>query len=121
MEPLEYDFEFPRGDTPPLKFKLTDAAKNVLPPTEDIELYFTLKKNYNTSQAILQKKYSSGDIVYDTENDVYYLIMEHEDTATLNYGKYVYDIQVKTTQGYVKTLAIGQITLTNESTHIANE
>jgi hypothetical protein len=121
MEPLEKDFEFPRGDTFPLKWKLTDAIKNILTPTGDFELYFTLKKNYNTGNVIIQKRLSLDEIKYDETDSVYYTILEHEDTATLNYGKFVYDIQVKTNQGYVKTLARGEITLTNESTHIANE
>ena len=117
MEPKEFDFEFPRGDTCPLSFDITDNEGNPLDLTST-EIYFTLKNNYNTSTALLQKKKSTGGITVD-ENKCS-LVLTHDDTAEMSYGKYVYDIQIKSST-YVKTLALGQITLTNESTHKANE
>ena len=119
MEPKEVDFNFPRGDTCPIHFTITDKAGDELNLEKDIdEIYFTMKKNYRTAEYILQKKYSRGEITVEGKDGVF--ILEHEDTATLKYGKYVYDIQLKSGD-YVKTLALGEIELTNESTYIENE
>ena len=119
MEAKEFDFEFPRGDTCPISFDITDNAGNELDfAQEGVELYFTLKRNYNTSNYIVQKRYSNGDITI--EGTVGSLVLTHNDTAELSYGNYVYDIQFKNGD-YVKTLVIGTITLTNESTFKVNE
>ncbi len=123
MEALEVDFEFPRGDTPPISFRITDLDLQEL-DLENAEIYFTMKKNANVTNFILQKKYSTGEITVDGDQGSF--IMEHEDTANLKYGNYWYDIQIMlpregTTKPYVKTLAVGHITLTNESTFISNE
>lgn len=118
MEPKEFDFEFPRGDTLPISFNLTDGEGNALDLSSNAEIYFTVKKNYNEKSYILQKKMSSGSI--KVEGAKVSLFIEHKDTAKLSYGNYVYDIQFKSGD-YVKTLFIGTITLTNESTFIENE
>lgn len=117
MEPKEQDIEFPRGDTCPISFEITDAEKNPL-DMSDAEIYFTVKKNYNTSDIIFQKRLSKGEIT--VEDILGSLVVEHKDTAELKYGNYVYDIQFKSGD-YVKTLAKGNISLTDESTHISNE
>lgn len=117
MEAKEFDFEFPRGDTCPVSFEITDNDGNPLDLTGS-EIYFTLKKNYTTSSAIIQKKLTSGTIEVDGNQGS--LVLTHDDTAELKYGSYVYDIQIKT-GNYVKTLALGKITLTNESTWKSNE
>lgn len=117
MEPKEFDFSFPRGDTCPISFTITDNNGDELDFTS-AEVYFTLKKSYSTQNSVLQKKKSEGDITIDGINGS--LVLEHDDTAELNYGKYVYDIQVKSGD-YVKTVLIGEIELTNESTWKANE
>ena len=59
MEPKEYDIEFPRGDTCPLKFNLLDENNNFIELTENDEMYFTVKKGYGTNEYIFQKKYST--------------------------------------------------------------
>lgn len=119
LEPKEVDISFPRGDTFPVKFKLVDAQKQVIVPSATTEIYFTLKNNYEQDSAILQKKYSTGDITVDGENAYFY--MNHTDTTGLKIGgKYKYDISVKDTD-YVGTLYIGTISLTNEATHLVNE
>lgn len=114
MEPKEFDIEFTRGDTCPLKFKLTDENKNVLTLTGADELYFTVKDNYNTSTVKLQKKYSTGGIVQE-EDGSYKLIITADDTDDWNYGSYVFDIEV-VSGNYTKTIAIGTLTITNEVT-----
>lgn len=118
MEAKEFDFDFPRGDTCPVKFNLVDGDKNPLTPTATTEIYFTLKKNYNKTDYILQKKLTTGDLTI--VDGVCTFTLTHQDTMILPYGKYVYDVQFKD-GNYVKTILIGQIELTDEATHYANE
>lgn len=118
MEAKEFDFEFPRGDTCPVKFDVVDKDGNPIDLSEITEIYFTLKKNYTTPVSLLQKKYTTGGIT--VENSTGSLVLTHQDTALMSYGKYVYDIQI-VSGDYVKTIVLGEITLTNESTHYANE
>lgn len=112
------DIEFIRGDTKPLKFQIKDNAGNVIKMEDNEELIFTVKKNYNTKDFVLQKKLSEGDITY--KDGYYFIILTHEDTANLKYGTYVYDIQLMSSD-IVSTLILGTITLTQEVTHIENE
>lgn len=118
MEAQEFDFEFPRGDTCPIQFTVKTKDGQDVDLAQATEIYFTVKKNYNTSTAILQKKKSTGDITIDGSQGKIFLT--HNDTKELSYGAYVYDIQI-TSGDYVKTVVLGTITLTNESTHYANE
>ena len=118
MEPKEFDIEFTRGDTCPLKFNLLDNNKNPLEIGETDEMYFTVKKSFNTQEVIFQKKFTNGDI--EKDDDGYKLILTSEDTASLKYGSYVFDLCLKSTD-LVRTLAIGTLTLTNEVTFISNE
>lgn len=116
MEAKEFDIEFPRGDTPPFEFTLELEDGELL---EDVdEIYFTMKKSYSTSEMILQKRLSRGEI--NQEGNVFSFVFKHLETATLPYGNYVYDVQIMLGE-YVKTIIMGQITLTNESTFLENE
>jgi hypothetical protein len=118
MKPKEFDMELIRGDTLPISFNIQDNEGNPLVPTLDDELYFTMKKNYNSPSFVCQKKLSSGD--FEIVEDKIRFVLTHEDTANLGYGEYVYDIQLST-GNYVKTIVLGTITLTEESTWINNE
>lgn len=117
MQPKEKDFEFPRGDTCPISFNITDYIGNVL-DLSTAEIYFTLKNNSGESSYILQKKKSTGGIEIEGKQGT--TVLQHDDTAQLNYGSYFYDIQIKS-GNYVKTLARGYISLTDEATWKVNE
>lgn len=114
MEPKEFDIEFTRGDTCPLKFTLLDKEGNILALTSSDELFFTVKNDFNTTTTKLQKKYSTGDIVQE-EDGSYKLIIDSEDTDNWKYGSYVWDIEL-VSGDYTRTVAIGNLTLTNEVT-----
>jgi len=114
MEPKEFDIEFTRGDTCPLKFTLLDKNKNVLTLTNTDELYFTVKENFQNTSKILQKTYQQGDIVQE-EDGSYKLVIEPEETEKLNYGSYVFDICL-VSGDYTRTVVIGNLNLTNEVT-----
>lgn len=117
MEPEEFDIETTRGDTLPIEFEL--LTQDGLPlESDDYEIYFTLKKNFKTREYLMQKKKSTEEIV--VENGRVLIVLEHNDTAEMKYGTYVYDVQFKSGD-YVKTLLKGKIKLLDESTWKANE
>jgi hypothetical protein len=121
-EPREVDFEFPRGDTFVFGFQLVDANKTPLNfNVGDAEIYFTVKRNENTSDVIFQKKFSTGGILRDEEHDgYYYATINPSDTNSMKYGSYGFDVEVKIGD-YVATQIIGTMSLTKEYTHNANE
>ena len=117
MAVKEVDIELVRGDTTPITFNLMDAEGSNLEVAPE-EIYFTVKNNYNTKDYVFQKRLTKGDITF--ENGICSLILLHKDTATLKYGTYVYDIQIKSGI-YYQTICKGSITLDKESTWIENE
>ena len=118
-EPKEYDIEFVRGDTCPITFNLVDAEGNEL-DIDNANIYFTVKNTYNDSNYLFQKTYSGGTITQD--GNKFSLTILPTDTESLNYGRYVYDICVVSSDTLVKsTLVRGSITLTNEVTFATNE
>lgn len=112
------DFEFPRGDTQVFKFKLKDKEGNDLSLATGDNLYFTVKKNTKSDTVTFQKTLTSG-ITF--EDGYYKVLVSSNDTAELSYGGYVYDIELKTSEGVVKTLTLGTITLTDEVTWKGDE
>ena len=114
MEPKEFDFEFPRGDTAPLTVELTDAESNQLDITpENCEITFTARDA--SKNIVIQKFYSAGDI--EVQDKKLVLILQHDDTKNLKMGgKYKYDIQF-TSGDYYKTIVKGIISLSEEQTY----
>jgi len=111
------DFEFRRGDTQFIRFKLKDASGEPLQLDLTDRMYFTVKTDANSTKVLLQKKFPD-DITYD---DGYYVFtITSADTSDLAYGDYQYDIEVKSGD-VVKTIGDGTITLTEEITHRRDE
>lgn len=116
--PKQINLEFTRGDTIPVSFPLTDAEGNILELSAGEELYVTVKKSTSDSNFLFQKKYTTGDITF--EDGLYKFTINSSDTNTLPYGSYVMDICYKH-DNFVKTLALGEIELTDEVTFANNE
>lgn len=114
------DFEFTRGDTQILKFKIVDAENNKCKASNTDKLYFTVKKNSTSKKIIFQKTLENG-IKYNENDGYYYITINSEDTAGLSYSTYGFDIQIKTEKGIVKTLLIGSMTITEEYTYKEDE
>ena len=114
MEPKEFDFEFPRGDTPLVLWELMDANGNQLDMTpEKCELTFTARSP--SKDIVIQKSYTANQI--KVEGMTASLVLEHNDTKDLIInGTYDYDIQFNSGD-YYKTLIIGKMKLTNEVTY----
>ena len=117
------DYNFKRGDTQVLKkFKLLDANKQEVILTAAEELYFTVKKNTKTLAYLLQKKLGEGIELGD--DGYYHITIDPQDTNSLDYGEYVYDIELKSVQNnntFVRTFLEGTITLEEEVTWGGNE
>ena len=117
------DYNFKRGDTQVLKkFKLLDANKQEVILTASEELYFTVKKNTKTLAYLLQKKLGEGIELGD--DGYYHITIDPQDTNSLDYGEYVYDIELKSVQNnnvFVRTFLEGTITLEDEVTWGGNE
>ena len=106
---------FVRGDSYPFKIKIKDKNGNPI-HIEDIKsLFITFKHDTRRdSKIIFQKTLLDVDI----DNEGYcHCIFNPEDTETLTYGPYFFDIEVTLINGYRKT-SIYSIELTDEtSTH----
>lgn len=113
MEPKEFDFEFPRGDTCPYLFEITDEEGNVLNLTQTSEIIMTardLSKNI-----VFQKKLSRSEVAIDGKSAL--IMIEHKDTKDLKIGgKYKYDIEFSDNT-YHLTMIIGTFKLTEEETY----
>lgn len=120
--PKTIDYEFKRGDTSNLKkFRIKDLNESIIELTNNEQLYFTMKQNTNSNKVLIQKTINNG--IYLEEDGYYHITLEANDTSKLNYGTYVYDIELKSINPklFVKTLIEGTITLTDEVTWEVNE
>ena len=79
-----------RGDTAYLKIELTDENGNTFEPAEGDKVYFRLKKSALSSTLLLEK-----EVYTDTGT----LELKPEDTASLDFGSYRYEIELVTEAG----------------------
>ena len=105
-----------RGDTGAFKFQRLDAGGDPITSTPDA-MFFTVKKSFAFNAYVLQKDLS--DMTFG-EDDCWHFTLEPSDTASLDYGTYVYDIEV-TTSEYVQTIAKGKLIIEEESTWESNK
>lgn len=108
--------EFARGDSYQKGLLLKRGGEPVTDTFEDV--YFTVKKSYSEHEFILQKRMSTGGIVYDG-NGHYTMFIEPDDTNGLSFGDYDCDFEFRAS-GYKRTF-YGKLKLTKEVTHYYNE
>jgi hypothetical protein len=108
--------ELIRGDSLSLKFQRKDPEGQPI-TTEADEVFFTVKKNTTTEEYILQK--TIEDMTF--EDGTYHITILPEDTEELDYGSYVYDLEVCVGTDYKKTIAIGEFKIKEEVTFASNE
>lgn len=82
-----------RGDSAIFTLSITENDGNEYTPQDGDEITFTVKANTETRDILIQKDASSGKIE-----------IQPEDTENLEYGSYVYDVQLKKADGYVDTI-----------------
>lgn len=107
--------EIIRGDTCPFSFKRRDKNNDVITEPAD-KLYFTIKQSYQTDEVLIQK--TIDDMSFD--DGTYRFVIEPEDTNDMEYGIYVFDIEVITDE-YKQTIARGQIRISEEVTFQEDE
>ena len=106
-----------RGDVFSFSFGL--YIDGVLSTEEMDNVYFTVKSSHYMHNPLFQKKCSDGSIASDTHGS-YTVIINPEDTDGLDFGDYVFDIEVVKLPGIKRTFT-GTLSLTEEVTHRSNE
>lgn len=81
-----------RGDTAKIALSITSAGNSAYDSTKDT-VVLTVKKSTTDKEKILQKTAVNGIIT-----------LSHDDTKNLDYGDYVYDVQLTTVAGNVCTI-----------------
>ena len=81
-----------RGDSAAIELQVVNGD-NPYDFSED-EVKFSLKKRLSDKQPLIQKTFGN----YDSETDKASITIEPEDTAGLDFGDYLYDIQLKHTE-----------------------
>lgn len=95
-----------RGDTLYAYISITDPEGNPYTPTQGDSIRFAMKSKYTDPQVLLVK-----DIPIDSMQ----LKLESADTSDLNFGKYVYDIELTKANGDVYTfITKANLVLTEE-------
>ena len=86
--------EMTRGDTLRLYLTLKDGEGNVYTPSENDSIRFAMKKRYADTTPLILKA---------IPNDTLCLYLAPEDTKDLNYGEYLYDMEITYADGDVDT------------------
>ena len=108
----------PRGDRVEKSFAIRQSDGTAFTETLD-EIYFTVKKNFHDKNYKFQKRLTDDGIVF-VEAGRYQFTILPEDTDGLDFGNYVFDIEL-VIDGRMKRTFTGTLILTEESTHAANE
>ena len=108
----------PRGDIKLVRFLINDPDGNSA-NINFTEIHFTVKKNANVNTYYFQKKLTTGGIRRLNPGD-YQVKIEPEDTSSMAYGNYKFDIQFQS-QNQLKETFCGDFVLTEEITHSENE
>lgn len=95
-----------RGDTFVATITISDSKGEIYEPVAGDAIRFALKKSYSDAQPLILK-----DIPVDTMR----LVLDAEDTKDLEFGEYVYDIQLTKVTGEVDTfITKARLQLTEE-------
>lgn len=105
-----------RGDNKTFTFQRKDADGEVITEKPN-KIYLTIKQNEFERKALIQKTFDNG---IRFEEDTYYVDFLPEDTDDLNFGEYVYDIEV-IDNDYKNTIKKDVFIIESEVTHKENE
>ena len=95
-----------RGDTFKAIITITDPEGNQYVPVEGDRIRFAMKVDYNDKLPLLVKDIPVGTMI---------LTIDPEDTKNLDFGRYVYDIELTKATGEVDTfITKATIKLTEE-------
>ena len=87
-----------RGDSESFTVSYADASNVNIPLVAGDTIYFTVKKNINVIDTILQK------IITEFDSGTAVVKVDHTDTQNVPYANYFYDIQLTKADGTVTTI-----------------
>ena len=87
------DISITRGDSAIFEITIIDKQKNTYTPSDTDTILFTVKDNTRSKAIVFQKSVTNNQVIIDPV-----------DTEDLRYGKYVYDVQLRTADGWVDTI-----------------
>jgi hypothetical protein len=82
-----------RGDSAVFHLEILDSNGSLYEAPDGTSLLFTVKSDTETTAIILQKSVIDGSITINPS-----------DTSALDYGDYVYDVQMVLPDGYTSTI-----------------
>ena len=103
-----------RGDTWTNKFAFTDANGAVI-DISNFVYWMTLKSNPEKDDAEAEAQTSVTATGTDAQNGIVYVTFSAAETATLQPGKYYYDLQ-QVNNGEVTTLLLGKVKVLRDIT-----
>lgn len=105
-----------RGDSRGFKFQRKNYQQEAITDTPET-LFFTVKTSFKVVDYLFQKKL---DNMWMTQDGYWHFKLNPQDTESLPYGKYCWDVQV-VQNGFKTTIARGYLKLLDESTFKENE
>jgi len=107
--------EIIRGDSNKFSFTRKDnEGETILQPANNV--YFTVKESWTSQDYLLQK--TIEDMTFSEGK--YEFTIEPEETDNLEYGMYVYDLEV-IQESNKQTISRGTFKITEEATFASNE
>ena len=94
-----------RGDTLFLTVNLTDSDGEPYEPSDGDIIRFAMKRRLTSKEPILLKNISTDTLTFE---------IEPEDTKSLPYGQYSYDIEFTEEYGHVTTVILDKFNITEE-------
>jgi hypothetical protein len=92
------DLAMIRGDSETIKVSCKDAQGVDVPLKDGDTLYFTVKSSVGTEKIEIQK------VITEFPDGIAYINISPDDTKSMNFRDYYYDIQLTRADGTVKTI-----------------
>ena len=87
------DIDVTRGNTFAFKFQRIDANCNVIETVAE-KMFFTVKKDFETDNILIQKSLADGNITFSEDDHYYHIVLQPDDTRNLKYTTYYWDVKV---------------------------
>jgi hypothetical protein len=97
------DIRMTRGDTCVLDLAIVNEEGTPYTITDDDVILFTVKRTTSNKDVILQKTVAGGKITINPK-----------ETASLDYGTYCYDVELRRSDGFVATIITPHILVLTE-------
>lgn len=116
---INRDIYLTRGDSAALNIKITNYGCNQPYELSDgDEVFLTVKESYTLESFVFQKRITYTDLI---DGDIIFKILPN-DTNSLDFKEYIYDVEIKTSVGDVYTIIPPSIfKIESEVTYASNE